>query len=675
METAVNDKPRFRNDLVAQYIEDGGVQYVDVTDPNSGNTFRFYDVEYSIACAMNGDRDLPGLVEWTRAELGLETSADELMSVVSTLTELGYLDGAGENGESFELGAPGKTDFQAQPTVRGGVPVVELGAPGAGAASDLPVERSVRSGGVEDVELGAPGKSDLAVPRPEPIPGPPLELGAPGRGEAAPARPAKPAGTADDMSFAGLMDDIPSMRTDGPRPGPVPKASGAAAPAPSPAKTPSLTDLTPPPAEPPEDMPLRQATARVGADDEPTNIPKPQPEPDDEDVSVDLSAHISLDRNQVHEAVRQSRVMEVPKIPTDLLEDERKDAAAVAVMIAEAADEIDGATKPAMPLPAPPATSQLRALDDELMAARGAETPGSGTVPVRAATPVPINETRAPRPMEPPKKGGSGALFAVLLLLVAAGGGVYWWFFMRQPPAPAPKATTPAPSLGSQPPGGTPAPAVAGGPTIAQALPVAALVERAAAAADSRAAVDGLVAWIAAGSEVAADAPVVKLQGFTRWENQKTQASKRLEFYSGELEKAKAQVPPNAAAVSANEKKVEEKQGLVAQAEEELTKLVVPAAAAGKLEVLVKVGTAVKAGDVVARVAGGAPALVATFEAGKAAADYQTSGAACAVAAQGAPDKRSACLIENVSGGTVTVRLVEGSPFRTGDQVELQRAK
>ena len=60
MESATHSKPRFRNDLVAQQLEEEGVQYVDVTDPNSGSTFRFYDVEYSIACGMNGERDGAG---------------------------------------------------------------------------------------------------------------------------------------------------------------------------------------------------------------------------------------------------------------------------------------------------------------------------------------------------------------------------------------------------------------------------------------------------------------------------------------------------------------------------------------------------------------------------------------------------------------------------------------
>src|SRR5262247_1034466 len=93
------ERPRFRNDLVAQPIEEEGIRYVDVTDPDSGSTFRFYDIEYSIACAMDGRKDLAGLVEWTRGELGIDTSVDELQGVVSTLAELGYLEAVAQAAE------------------------------------------------------------------------------------------------------------------------------------------------------------------------------------------------------------------------------------------------------------------------------------------------------------------------------------------------------------------------------------------------------------------------------------------------------------------------------------------------------------------------------------------------------------------------------------------------
>ena len=83
--------PHFRTDLVSETVDDGGRMFIDVTDPDSGDTFRFYDVEYAIACAMNGERDVNGLARWAQEELGLAPSAEELQGVISTLGDLGYL--------------------------------------------------------------------------------------------------------------------------------------------------------------------------------------------------------------------------------------------------------------------------------------------------------------------------------------------------------------------------------------------------------------------------------------------------------------------------------------------------------------------------------------------------------------------------------------------------------
>jgi hypothetical protein len=105
-------RPHFRSDLVAQPIDEEGERFVDVTDPDSGKTFRFYEVEYSIACAMNGQRDVSGLAIWAQMELGLQTSPDELQTVIHTLADLGYLDnwskgaqpGAGTEDEATFVG-------------------------------------------------------------------------------------------------------------------------------------------------------------------------------------------------------------------------------------------------------------------------------------------------------------------------------------------------------------------------------------------------------------------------------------------------------------------------------------------------------------------------------------------------------------------------------------------
>src|SRR6185295_16448985 len=128
-----------------------------------------------------------------------------------------------------------------------------------------------------------------------------------------------------------------------------------------------------------------------------------------------------------------------------------------------------------------------------------------------------------------------------------------------------------------------------------------------------KAVVAGRVAWLNPETkDVAAGDAIVKLQGFQRWEQQKANALTRLDFYQGELDKAKA--ANNAAAVEKDEKKVQEKKDLINQAETELAKLVVVAPAAGKLEMLAKPGGAVEAGAAVAKISGGGPQLVASFD-------------------------------------------------------------
>ena len=92
--TNLIERPRFRTDLVAEPIEEDGRLCIDVVDPDTGTGFRFFEVEYSLACAMDGERDVEGLVQWAREDLGIEPSPDELATVISTLGELGYLEPA-----------------------------------------------------------------------------------------------------------------------------------------------------------------------------------------------------------------------------------------------------------------------------------------------------------------------------------------------------------------------------------------------------------------------------------------------------------------------------------------------------------------------------------------------------------------------------------------------------
>jgi hypothetical protein len=698
LETASQSRPRFRNDLVAQQLEEEGIQYVDVTDPNSGSTFRFYDVEYSIACGMNGERDLDGLVEWARADLGIETSPEELGQVMSTLAELGYLDagmveaspdeGSFELGDAgggtpthigvpdIELGAPGATpatttDEQADAHITSPAPELELGDTGA-APSDIH-RQATRP--VESLELGPPGASfDTDAMHEAPTNGAlnaqnAVELGSDDLEEyksqvtempqpPASAAPPPPPGTDDDMSFAGLME------AEG-----VPAARKVAAKSPS-GQRPSAdhTPTPPPPIEitadtPPENK--RPTTVKFDAD-EPTNLPGAMPDDDDEDVSVDLSAHISLDKKDVEEAVRASRVMMVPEIPADLLKE------------TAAPDDIDK-TAPAMPLPPPPSTSQIPAVIDDaasrqfLENAAAASAMGATALPERpiaAVTSRPIETVKAPAGATG-KKGGLGALWLFLLVLVL-GGGVALYLFVYRGQGEQGAGTTAPPSA----PALTPPPAAPLVPPTAPVLPTAKLAERSGSVSEAKAVTAGRVAWLSpADKPVAAGDTIVKLQGFQRWEQQKANALTRLDFYQGELDKAKA--ANNAGAVEKDEKKVQEKKDLINQADTELAKLTVVAPAAGKLEMVARLGGPVEAGGVVAKVSGGGPQLVGGFDAGApgVAGDYKAAGATCQLVAKGDPDKRAACVVEGVEGSTVNVRVVDGSPFKAGDDVTLAPPK
>src|SRR5262245_18407961 len=112
--------PRFRTDIVAEQIEDEAQLYIDVIDPDTGSAFRFYEVEYSIACAMDGERDVTGLCDWAREELGIATTTDELGAVLATLGDLGYL----------EAGAP-EIAAPARPAAPRPADELELGGAGA----------------------------------------------------------------------------------------------------------------------------------------------------------------------------------------------------------------------------------------------------------------------------------------------------------------------------------------------------------------------------------------------------------------------------------------------------------------------------------------------------------------------------------------------------------------
>jgi hypothetical protein len=180
-------RPRFRSDLVSRPLEENGQRFVDVTDPDSGKTFRFYEVEYAVACAMNGNRSVGDLIDWSRAELGLEPSEREVQTVISTLGDLGYLQSNGAGDMDLALGSPGKSPMDSGPPARKKAESFELGVAGKSPMDSGPAPREP----AERFELGAAGFGSAEAPplggsgpMPTPTPTPP-----PHAFEAEPATP------------------------------------------------------------------------------------------------------------------------------------------------------------------------------------------------------------------------------------------------------------------------------------------------------------------------------------------------------------------------------------------------------------------------------------------------------------------------------------------------------
>ena len=172
--------------------------------PEGGDVFRFYEVEYSLACGMDGERDVAGIVKWAQDELGLTPSPHEVRTVIAALGDLGFIDTA-EAAPELAVGVVAAEPAPAAPEDRAS-PGVELGAAGA---EGLALELDAEPAPAPELALGAAGAAPR-ITRPTPAAGHEVALGAPGRA----ARPTPaPSGTSDvsiDLSdhIAVRPDDV-----------------------------------------------------------------------------------------------------------------------------------------------------------------------------------------------------------------------------------------------------------------------------------------------------------------------------------------------------------------------------------------------------------------------------------------------------------------------------------
>jgi len=266
MQAPGDARPRFRQDLIAELIEDQGARFIDVMDPDSNHVFRFYEVEYSLACAMDGERDVAGIVKWAQEELGVTPSPKEVQSVIATLVDLRFID----DGKAA-VAADAKV-AKAAPT-QPEVPVAKPAEKPVAKSAEKPVAKqpAVDDELARGVVVGA-----KVAPRVE-APAPDLELGASG----AKAQP---------------------------KPAELPKAAefdlGA----------PGASPVAAHPKAPVEDIALGASGSRAEA-------PKAKPAPASE-IGMDLSAHMGVGADDVKEAVRKSKAMSAVDVPKELLEAE-----------------------------------------------------------------------------------------------------------------------------------------------------------------------------------------------------------------------------------------------------------------------------------------------------------------------------------------------------------------
>lgn len=153
------ERPLFRYDLQTTAIQESGNRYVDVTDPG-GQSFRFYEVEYAVACGMDGQRDVAAIVRWAMLELELQTTPAEVSAIVAKLAELDYI----ETGD--QIGDQTTVDISPAPAAEAAADDTgfELGSSGKSAASPpRPVAAAVAS----DVELGVAGRTDTVAEPPK----------------------------------------------------------------------------------------------------------------------------------------------------------------------------------------------------------------------------------------------------------------------------------------------------------------------------------------------------------------------------------------------------------------------------------------------------------------------------------------------------------------------------
>jgi hypothetical protein len=623
------DRPRFRQDLVAESIEDQGARFIDVMDPDSGNLFRFYEVEYSLACGMDGERDVAGIVKWAQEELGMTPSAQEVRSVITTLGELGFIAAAdaevqpelasgvvaqaappaayGSNDVELGLAGPSERREPSSPARREpATPAVTLGASGA-----APARRAAET--VEDVPLGNPGRGPARATPAPPIEDVSLDLADHIAVRRADVKEAVRASKV--MSAVEVPQDLLDALEDKPV---KPSRPAAALPRPVPAEAKKLPEPR---------VEARPAPAAPVAPVEPKPAPRNEARPE---------ARPEV-RNEARPEVRNEAR---PEIRNEARPEVRNEARPAPVLepapVAPAARPV--AAKPAVELPKPPVVVE--------------------------------------KPTQPtaPRRGVSPALIIVLILAVLGAAAFFVWkYVLQKPTADVDSSTQPAPppvqpAVPAPPPPPPPAPTA----KIAMELPAPDEITLAA---------PGVVETILADkSVVKADDVMVKLVGDKAVEAEITAATRELKVLQDKLDATtKKRDTAKAAGNKASETQAETeladrqkalgpKKDLLAAKTAELEKFLIHAKGNGTFTPSAKQGQKLTAHAVVATLQRDATP-VATFKV----TDPKPFAANASVElAIGKGEQHVACTVAEVQGDSVKVGCPADPALTDGADVTLK---
>lgn len=88
---AVDERPRYRRDLLTTTVEADGAAWVEIADPTSGRSFRLYDFEHTVAQTFDG-RSLADVAADASKRAGQELTVEQLRAFAKELAQLGFLE-------------------------------------------------------------------------------------------------------------------------------------------------------------------------------------------------------------------------------------------------------------------------------------------------------------------------------------------------------------------------------------------------------------------------------------------------------------------------------------------------------------------------------------------------------------------------------------------------------